>query len=86
MPRNPYVDAASKYFRIVLGGLACLGCAGLATLQLVAGEAGDLGRTGKVLGVHWTAADHPAQFWFIVVFWVVLAFLTGRDAWKAFQQ
>lgn len=85
MTPNPYAEAASRWFRIVLGVAGFALSAVVVWLTLSAGATeGCFGRVCTSSRI-WTAQDDPAQFWFYVLFWAAFAAFFARVAWKAWR-
>jgi len=85
MPKNPYSAAAVRWSLIVLGLLGAIGGSIVAGSALMKGSASGCFTVRCISTRTWTAAADPTQFWFYVLFWLVLAILMGRMGWKEWR-
>jgi hypothetical protein len=85
MPENPYSAAATRWTLIVLGLLGSILSGMWVVSVLIRGSTDGCFSRVCVQDRTWTAAHDPTQFWFYVLFWLVVAILMGRTAWKAWR-
>jgi len=75
-------EAVERFTYTVVGGIALVASIYMVSFALITGKAHGFSRfPGAKL---WSLADHPTQYWFIVLFWSVIGLLVGRAAWKKY--
>ena len=84
MPVNPYSAAISRIFGIVVAGLGALSCLAAVVGSLMSGHALGFGRSSAVLGSGYTSAD-TSQFWFGIVFYLLVGLALGWLAWRTYR-
>lgn len=79
-----YADAVGRFTCTAVGAAAFVASIYMVGYALITGKAHGFSR---VPGAHlWLLADHPTQYWFIVLFWSVIGLVIGRAAWKKYLE
>jgi hypothetical protein len=73
----------SRHLRLALGGVGCLLCVYMLGTALAAQRMTGISRYERMLDVEWLAADHPAQYWTVLLLMALGAIAFGRAAWAA---
>ena len=86
MHDNPYSNAISRYFEILLGVAGSALFAYLAIHSISIGSTAGIGRYSRIFAKSYTLATTPSQFWLMVLFYLVAGSLFALLAWRAYRR
>ena len=84
MSGNPYGAAVSRIFGIVVAGLGAITCLVAVVRSFRSGHALGFGWRNSVMGSGYTSAD-ASQFWFGIVFYLLVGLGLGWLAWRTYR-
>lgn len=79
-------DRISRHLRLAFGSVGCLLCVYVLGTALTAQRVSGISRSERIRGVEWLAADHPAQYWTVLLLMALGAIAFGRMAWTAWSE